>query len=102
MLPNWMNKRFQDVVDALDGHCQALLTMTPIVASDVPSDTPVGGVYLFSEGSMHLYAGRTKRSIAVRIRDHFSTASDCRAKAKNKVGRGGILTASSGGKLGDS
>jgi len=36
-----------------------------------------GGVYLFSEGSTHLYVGRTKRPIAVRIRNHFNTAPDC-------------------------
>ena len=72
-----MNKRFQDLVDGLESKCQTLLTMRPVIANDVPSDTPVGGVYLFSEGSAHLYAGRTKRRIAVRIRNHFSTAPDC-------------------------
>jgi hypothetical protein len=34
-------------------------------------------VYLFSDGRKHLYAGRTKRKIAVRIRNHFSAAPDC-------------------------
>jgi hypothetical protein len=51
--------------------------MKPVIAHEVPNDTPVGGVYLFTEGTTHLYAGRTKRRIAVRIRDHFSTAPDC-------------------------
>ena len=51
--------------------------MNPVIAHDVPSGTPVGGVYLFSEGTTHLYAGRTKRRVAVRIRSHFSTAPDC-------------------------
>jgi hypothetical protein len=49
----------------------------PVIAENVPNDTPVGGVYLFSEGLRHFYAGRTKRRIAVRIRNHFSTAPDC-------------------------
>jgi hypothetical protein len=72
-----MNERFRDLVDDLESKCQALLSMVPVTAKDVPNDTPVGGVYLFSEGLSHLYAGRTKRRIAVRIRNHFSTAPDC-------------------------
>jgi hypothetical protein len=72
-----MNERFRDFVDGLEGKCQALLSMAPVVAESVPNDTPVGGVYLFSEGLRHLYAGRTKRRIVVRIRNHFSTAPDC-------------------------
>ena len=39
-----MNKRFKDVVGALEGKCQALLAMTPLVANELPIDTPVGGV----------------------------------------------------------
>jgi hypothetical protein len=72
-----MNKRFRDLVDGLESQCQTLLTMSPVIAQDVPNSTPVGGVYLFSEGSTHLYAGRTKRRITVRVRSHFSTARDC-------------------------
>ncbi|MDO8478273.1 MAG: hypothetical protein Q7W02_19155 [Candidatus Rokubacteria bacterium] len=72
-----MKKRFRDLADTLHGKCEALLAMRPVAARDIPRDTPVGGVYLFTEGSTHLYAGRTKRPIAVRIRNHFSTAPDC-------------------------
>lgn len=72
-----MNKRFRDLADALPGKCEALLAMRPVVARDIPRETPVGGVYLFSDGSTHLYVGGTKRPIAVRIRNHFSTAPDC-------------------------
>jgi hypothetical protein len=61
----------------LHGKCEALLAMRPVAAHDIPRDTCLGGVYLFSEGSTHLYAGRTKRPIGVRIRNHFSTAPDC-------------------------
>jgi len=35
------------------------------------------GRYLFSDGSTHPYVDRTKKPIAVRIRNHFSTAPDC-------------------------
>jgi len=51
--------------------------MQPKIAEEIPSNTPVGGIYLFSEGNNHLYTGRTKRSIAVRVKNHFSTAPDC-------------------------
>jgi hypothetical protein len=72
-----MNERFRVLADALVHKCGALLEMRPVVAGNIRRDAPVGGVYLFSEGSAHLYVGRTKRSIAVRIRNHFSTAPDC-------------------------
>jgi len=71
-----VNKRFRDLAEALHGQCKALLAMRPVAARDIPRDTPASGVYLFSDGSTHLYVGRTKRPIAVRIRNHFSTAPD--------------------------
>ena len=40
-------------------------------------DTPKGGVYLFSEADKHLYVGRTKRLISVRLKNHVGTAKDC-------------------------
>lgn len=72
-----MNKTFCDLVKGLERKCQALLTMEPVIAENVSHDTPVGGVYLFSEGPTHLYTGRTKRRIALRIRNHFGAAPDC-------------------------
>ena len=72
-----MNKRFREIAEGLESKYEALLEMAPVIAAEVPKDTPVGGVYLFSEGRIHLYAGRTKRKIAVRIRNHFSAAPDC-------------------------
>lgn len=72
-----MNERFREFVDGLHGKYEALVAMAPVRAGEVPKATPVGGVYLFSEGGKHLYAGRTKRRIAMRIRYHFSTALDC-------------------------
>jgi hypothetical protein len=72
-----MNAKFQNLVNALHAKYETLLAMAPVVASEIPSATPLGGVYLFSEHGTDLYAGRTKRRIAVRIRQHFSTAPDC-------------------------
>ena len=72
-----MNERFRDYVESLDEAWQKLQAMPPVRASEVPNDTPVGGVYLFSENGVNLYAGRTKRRIASRIRFHFCKADDC-------------------------
>jgi hypothetical protein len=68
-----MDLRFKELVGSLNPKYQMLLRMTPVSATDVPSDAPVGGVYLFSEGAFPLYAGRTKRAICVRVRNQFGT-----------------------------
>ena len=51
--------------------------MCPLTVDTVPSDCPVGGIYLFTENGVHLYAGRTKRRIKDRLKWHISTADDC-------------------------
>ncbi len=51
--------------------------MPPRTISEVPSDCPIGGIYLFTENGVHLYVGRTKRRIKERLKDHVSTADDC-------------------------
>ena len=71
-----MNLSFAALTDRLESKYQELMAMTPSIAEDVPSKTPVGGVYLFSEGGAPLYTGRTKRKIALRIRGHFNSAKD--------------------------
>lgn len=71
-----MNQRFKELVDALDAKCQQLLSMQPVSASEVSRSAPVGGVYLFSENGRHLYAGRTKRAICVRVRNQFGPNPD--------------------------
>jgi hypothetical protein len=65
------------MAEALHPSYEKLLAMAPVRAAEVPGGTPCGGVYLFSEGDLHLYAGRTKRQLAKRIRYHFGPASDC-------------------------
>jgi len=64
--------------------------MSPVTVDTVPDDCPVGGVYLFSEKKIHLYAGRTKRKIKARLKGHVSTAKDCPFAwhlAREKTGR---------------
>ena len=56
-----MNRRFVALLAGLEAKSQELLAMTPVAAAQVRSGWPKGGVYLFSEGRVHLYVGRTKR-----------------------------------------
>jgi hypothetical protein len=72
-----MNSKFQSLTEHLDANFRSLMEMSPVVAEEVSRNTPIGGVYLFSENDVPLYAGRTKRKISVRIRSHFNTAPDC-------------------------
>jgi hypothetical protein len=72
-----MNPVFRELTERLDAKCQALLAMQPFVAESVPAHTPQGGIYLFSDGEIPLYVGRTKRKIGTRIKNHFGAAPDC-------------------------
>jgi hypothetical protein len=72
-----MHPAFRSLTEQLDEKYRRLMDMAPVAAEDVPEDTPKGGVYLFSDGGVHLYAGRTKRKLSVRIRNHFGAALDC-------------------------
>ena len=72
-----MDPAFRVLTDQLDAKFRELIAMPSLVAGDVPDDTPIGGVYLFSENGVPMYAGRTKRRLSVRIRNHFSAAPDC-------------------------
>jgi len=71
-----MNRAFGAMVQRLPAKYTALMSMKPVVAENIPANTSKGGVYLFSEGKNHLYAGRTKRRISRRVRAHFGTAKD--------------------------
>jgi hypothetical protein len=72
-----MNDRFRKIAEDLEKKCAALLAMESVIANDVPKDTPIGGIYLFSEEQEDLYVGRTKRRLDKRIKSHFGTSLDC-------------------------
>ena len=72
-----MDNKFKDLIDGLHQKYEALIGMTPVTVDTTPKDTPIGGVYLFSEGDRNLYTGRPKRPIRDRLKDHVSTADDC-------------------------
>lgn len=72
-----MDKKFKALIEGLHKKYEALISMAPVTVDTAPDDCPVGGVYLFSEKGIHLYAGRTKRKIKTRLNGHVSTAKDC-------------------------
>lgn len=72
-----MDETFKSIIDGLHKKYQELVSMRPLTIDTTPEDCPVGGVYLFTENGKHLYAGRTKRNIRTRLKNHVSTAKDC-------------------------
>jgi hypothetical protein len=72
-----MRPEFEILTKELEAKYLELLAMPAIRAEAIPSDTPIGGIYQFSENGVPMYTGRTKRKISVRVRNHFSAAPDC-------------------------
>lgn len=72
-----MNEKFKALIKGLHRKYEALMSMSPFTIDTVPSGCPVGGVYLFTENGVHLYAGRTKKSIRKRLKYHVCKADDC-------------------------
>src|SRR5690348_528525 len=69
-----MNEDFKRCVDSLHPSFERLVMMQPVRPCSLPKVLPSRGVYLFSEGGVHLYAGRTNR-MRTRLQEH------CRASA---------------------
>lgn len=55
-----MHETFQKFANALHPKFEALMQMEPIRDGDLPKVMPLSGIYLFSEGDIHLYVGRTR------------------------------------------
>ncbi|MEW6685575.1 MAG: hypothetical protein AB1393_05145 [Candidatus Edwardsbacteria bacterium] len=72
-----MHESFAKLLSELKRKYELLMEMAPQTVDTVPALTPKGGVYLFTENGKHLYAGRTKRNIGKRLKDHVGTAKDC-------------------------
>ena len=51
------------------------MAMNPVTLARLPKVVPKSGIYLFSEGSTHLYVGRSKR-LRERLRYHSGPAED--------------------------
>lgn len=66
-----MNEKFKKRVDGLEAAFRAMMQTDPAERSTLPTS---GGVYLFSEGSKHLYVGRAK-NLRRRIANHSIASS---------------------------
>ena len=66
-----MNNRFRSLFKGLDKKFQRLIKMRPCTIATVLDSCPEGGVYLFTENNKHIYAGRTKKKIKSRLREHL-------------------------------
>jgi hypothetical protein len=73
-----VDAHFAEIINGLHEKYEELMAMDPVTVDTAPRDTPVGGVYLFFEDGVPLYAGRTKRSIRDRLQAHVDpSATDC-------------------------
>jgi len=69
-----MNEIFRNHVESLQPAFERLVTMPPVKVCELPNEMPERGIYLFSEGSRHLYVGRTNR-LRDRLREHCRKSS---------------------------
>ena len=61
--------KFESHLAVLASRLHALLAMAPVRYSSLPRAIPERGIYLFSEGTAHLYVGRTN-NIRRRLQGH--------------------------------
>lgn len=64
-----MDERFAEVIAELHPAFERLLGMSPVTCATLPRAMPTSGIYLLSEGSGHLYVGRS-RGIRGRLGRH--------------------------------
>lgn len=69
-----MHEAFRQYVEALHPSFERLLRAEPVKIRNLPRDAPAQCIYLFSEGPLHLYVGRTK-NLRQRLRQHSIPAS---------------------------
>jgi hypothetical protein len=56
-----MHPTFTKLLEGLHPKYEQLMAMSPCRAGKLPKDMPKQGVYLFSEGGVHLYVGRSNK-----------------------------------------
>lgn len=69
-----MHPKFKSFVESLEPKFQQLLSMPPIKYCNLPRELPKKGLYLFSDGQIHLYVGRTNR-LRERLRGHCTPSA---------------------------
>ncbi|HWR51343.1 MAG TPA: GIY-YIG nuclease family protein [Bryobacteraceae bacterium] len=76
-----MNTDFQNAISGLEGKCAMLLAMQPVAVAEAKGIGSVAGVYLLSQGTKHLYVGRSN-NIRRRLRLHCQGARNQAPLAK--------------------
>jgi hypothetical protein len=90
-----MNEIFRKHVEQLHPKFEALMRMSPVTLATLSNDADKSGIYLLSEGSRHLYIGRS-RKIRSRLRMHVghpAGASFAIKLARESTGRKASYTA---------
>lgn len=64
-----MDPNFAALLESLHESFDALLRMAPCNPANLPSVLPARGIYLLSDGAVHLYVGRTN-NIRRRVQNH--------------------------------
>lgn len=75
-----MHDAFRAHVETLPTALERLLAMRPVQTAALPRAMPKRGVYLCSEGDIHLYVGRSNR-LRERIRNHGNPVATHRQAA---------------------
>jgi hypothetical protein len=70
-----MNKSFREIVTKVELRFKRLMAQKPVKVKRLPRDMPKRGVYLLSEGSRHLYVGRSNR-LRQRLQEHGRASAD--------------------------
>jgi len=60
-----MDEKFRTLIDNLHKKYEELMSMHPVTVDTAPSDCPIGGIYLFTEKGVHLYA-QAEQNVASR------------------------------------
>ena len=69
-----MHENFKQHIESLHPSFERLVRSVPFTFGSLPSQLPLAGIYLFSEGEKHLYVGRTN-SLRRRLQQHCRPGS---------------------------
>lgn len=69
-----MHELFRLFADSLHPAFERLMAMDPVTVATIPAKAPKQCIYLFSEGDLHLYVGRT-RALKQRMANHSRPSS---------------------------
>ena len=98
-----MNSKFAKVVESLEPSFRRLVAMAPVSAAHLPKVMPERGIYLFSDGSKHLYVGRSNKirkriGLHCRAGSQHNQATFAFRMARHETGRTKAAYAVTGGR----